>query len=354
MLNIEKVTKRFGSTAAVSNVSLDIAAGEFFSLLGPSGCGKTTLLRTIAGIYPLDEGRVVLGGANISVRPMNARDIALVFQNYALFPHLTVFENIAFGLRMRKVKGPEIAERVAEALELVRMQSFERRKPAELSGGQQQRVALARAVVVRPKLLLLDEPLSNLDAKLRDEMRDEIRALQRQLKLTTVLVTHDLQEAFSVSDRVAIMREGRIEQVGTPADIYDEPDSVFVAGFVGHSNIMTGTVERLDQNAVSVCTKNGLKITGRRGGEEWRPGAPAWVTLRPERLKLCNGSVNCFPAIVEDVTYLGNSVNLRLSVQGETLRAHMANLGQALPRLHDHLVVSFNAEDVIVRPDASS
>lgn len=353
MLQLHRVSKRFGSVTAVADVSLEIRQGEFFALLGPSGCGKTSLLRTVAGIYSLDGGQVLLAGADISGRPMNARDIALVFQNYALFPHLSVFENIAFGLRMRKVGAAQIRAKVAEALDLVRMQGFERRKPAELSGGQQQRVALARAVVVRPSLLLLDEPLSNLDAKLRDEMRGEVRALQRRLGLTAVLVTHDLHEAFAVSDRIAVMREGRIEQVGRPSELYDNPHSRFVAGFVGHANILTGAVENVSDDLVTIRTDSGLMLTGRRGDASWAPGMPAWATLRAERIKL-NGAaapINRFEGVVEDVTYLGGAVSLRLAVNGATLRAHTTNLGQALPRPQERIVVSCDVADLIARPE---
>jgi ABC-type Fe3+/spermidine/putrescine transport system ATPase subunit len=357
MLQLRQVTKRFGPVTAVADVSLEIHTGEFFSLLGPSGCGKTSLLRTIAGIYSLDAGSVHLDGVDISNRPMNARNIALVFQNYALFPHLSVFENIAFGLRMRKLPADKIRTRVAEAIELVRMQGMERRKPGELSGGQQQRVALARAVVVEPRLLLLDEPLSNLDAKLREEMRDEIRALQRRLGLTTVLVTHDLREAFAVSDRIAVMREGRIEQVGSAAELYDHPSIRFVAGFVGHANILAGAVQDVSGDRVTIRTDHGLTLTAARGDATWERGRAAWATLRSERLKL-NGAAadtaNRFEAIVEDVTYLGNAVGLRLAVGGTTLRAHVTNVGQALPRPHEKIIVSYDVADLIARPEATS
>jgi putative spermidine/putrescine transport system ATP-binding protein len=353
MLQLNGVTKRFGAVAAASDVTLAIEPGEFFALLGPSGCGKTTLLRTIAGIYPLDGGRIRLDGQDIGGRPMNARDIALVFQNYALFPHLSVFDNIAFGLRMRKAPKAEICERVQAALDLVRMRDFERRKPNQLSGGQQQRVALARAVVVRPRLLLLDEPLSNLDAKLRDEMRDEIRSLQRRLGITTVLVTHDIEEAFAVSDRIAVMRDGRLEQVGRPSEIYDDPHSRFVAGFVGHANIVSGEVIDLSNEAVTIRSAEGLTLKARRGGLPWRIGVRAWATLRPERLKLVDGTdaANRFPCIVEDVSYLGSAVNLRATTQGTTLRAQMVNLGQPLPSRGDSIALSCDIADLVARPD---
>ena len=353
MLRIEGVTKRFDRVIAVSGVSVTIESGEFFALLGPSGCGKTTLLRTIAGIYGADEGSIHLNGVEIGSRPISARDIALVFQNYALFPHLSVFENVAFGLRMRRLGRAEIRARVEEALDLVRMRDYARRRPGELSGGQQQRVALARAVVVRPSLLLLDEPLSNLDAKLRDEMRDEIRALQRQLGLTTILVTHDLREAFAVSDRVGVMRDGRLEQVGTPWKIYDAPASQFVAAFVGHANILTGEVADLSPDAVTIRTDGGLELTASRGDSDWRVGRRAWATLRAERLVLAplGGVANRFTTVVEDVTYLGNAVALRLAVNGTELRSQVAYLGQHLPEPGARITVGCEIGDLVARPD---
>ncbi|MCC6304542.1 MAG: ABC transporter ATP-binding protein [Rhodobacteraceae bacterium] len=353
MLQIEGVTKRFGSVVAVADVSATIEKGEFFALLGPSGCGKTTLLRTIAGIYRAEGGTIALDGQAIGERPISARDIALVFQNYALFPHLSVFENVAFGLRMRRLPRREIATRVEEVLDLVRLRDLARRRPGELSGGQQQRVALARAIVVRPRLLLLDEPLSNLDAKLRDEMRDEIRALQRRLALTTVLVTHDLREAFAVSDRVGVMRDGRLEQVGTPWEVYDAPQSRFVAAFVGHANILSGAVTAVGDGAVTIRTDAGLTLVAVRGGLDWRPGARAWATLRPERLRLDPGAdaANRFETTVADVTYLGNAVTLRLEAGGTTLRAQTTYVGQALPAAGARVAVGCGSGDLVARPD---
>jgi ABC-type Fe3+/spermidine/putrescine transport system ATPase subunit len=348
MLTLEGVTKRFGKVQAVQNVSLTVQEGEFFSLLGPSGCGKTSLLRTVAGIYAADSGRILLKGADLSGKPMHARDIALVFQNYALFPHLTIFENVAFGLVMRKVPRAEIAARVSEALALVRMQGFDARKPSELSGGQQQRIALARAVVVQPSLLLLDEPLSNLDAKLRDEMREEIHALQRKLRLTTILVTHDLREAFAVSDRVAVMGSGTVEQVGTPAEIYDNPASHFVASFVGHQNIFRGVTEAVDGGAVSIAGDDGLKWRALAGEKTWSVGGRTWGTIRPERIRVGDGP---HTAEVEETAYLGGSVELRLRLGVTRLRTHAANLGQAIPRVGETVRIGWREEDVIAAPE---
>ena len=224
-LAVAGIRKRFGTVNAVDGVDLAVAKGEFFTLLGPSGCGKTTLLRVIAGIYPTDAGSVMLNGRDLTRVPMHRRNMAMVFQSYALFPHLNAFDNIAFGLRSRGVAKPEMARRVGEALAMVRLEALAARYPAQMSGGQQQRVALARALAVRPDLLLLDEPLSNLDARLRDEMRLEIRDLQRRLGITTILVTHDIGEAFTMSDRMGVMQDGRIVQTGRAAEIYHRPGS---------------------------------------------------------------------------------------------------------------------------------
>ncbi|MCL4766168.1 MAG: ABC transporter ATP-binding protein [Hyphomicrobiaceae bacterium] len=349
MLELDGIRKFFGPVAAVSDISFTVEAGEFFSLLGPSGCGKTTLLRLIAGIYRADAGSIMLNGMPLGDKPMSARDTALVFQSYALFPHLSAFDNIAFGLRMRRLPRAEIARRVHEAMELVRMSAYAARMPNELSGGQQQRVALARAVVVRPSLLLLDEPLSNLDAKLRDEMRGEIRDLQRRLGITTILVTHDLQEAFAVSDRIAVLRSGRLMQVGTASELYDRPASRFVAGFVGHVNLVSGKVTEIRNGAVTISCRDNLDLEVPSRGLPWTVGAPAWASLRPERLRLGSAAA-AVDAKVVGVTYLGSQVTLRLDIGGLPLRADIQNVGQTLPASGDAIRVSWAPEDVIARP----
>ncbi|WP_342641420.1 ABC transporter ATP-binding protein [Rhodoligotrophos ferricapiens] len=353
MLTLEGISKSFGSVAAVKDVSFSVAKGEFFSLLGPSGCGKTTLLRIIAGIYESDSGSIHLNGQSINQKPMRARDTALVFQNYALFPHLTVFDNVAFGLKMRRVSKPELAQRVTEALELVRMAQFAKRLPGELSGGQQQRVALARAVVVRPSLLLLDEPLSNLDAKLRDEMRGEIRSLQQRLGITTILVTHDLQEAFAVSDRIAVLRQGSLQQVGTANQLYDAPASQFVAAFVGHVNLLTGKVARVEGSNVIIDCGNGLAVSAPADGLAWHAGTKAWVSLRPERIRIGDASFDggSFDAKVAEITYLGSRVDLALAVNGVLIRADVPNLGQFMPKPGDMVRIGWSRDDVIAKPD---
>lgn len=236
-VELRRLCKRYGAAVAVDQIDLSIAEGEMIALVGPSGCGKTTVLRMIAGLIEPDAGQVLIGGNDLTRAPVHTRNLGLVFQSYALFPHMTVYENVAFGLRRRGVREPELGRRVGEALGLVRLGGFSGRYPRQLSGGQQQRVALARSVVTEPRVLLLDEPLSNLDAALRDQMRVELRRLQQRLGITTVFVTHDQQEALTLADRMAVMRGGRIEQIGTPQEVYERPASAFVAGFVGRSNL---------------------------------------------------------------------------------------------------------------------
>ncbi len=250
-LAIEQVTKRYGAQLALDRVSLEVRAGEFFTLLGPSGCGKTTLLRCVAGFLRLDGGRILCDGARLDPLPAHARDIGMVFQNYAVFPHLTVFENVAYGLRARRTPPEDLIRRTREALALVQLETLAARMPGQLSGGQQQRVALARALVIRPRLLLMDEPLSNLDARLRVTMRTEIRRIQRELGITTIYVTHDQEEALAISERLAVMAAGRIAQAGTPWEIYTRPGSPAVARFVGLSNVLEGpVVERAGRRVV--------------------------------------------------------------------------------------------------------
>jgi ABC-type Fe3+/spermidine/putrescine transport system ATPase subunit len=241
-IRLENISKSFPGVAALENVSLTVEKGEFFTLLGPSGCGKTTLLRTIAGFYQQDAGHVFVGDECIDGVPPHRRDTGMVFQNYAVFPHMTVFQNVSFGLAARGIRGEEARERVARALAMARLSGYEKRTPDQLSGGQQQRVGLARAMVIEPRVLLMDEPLSNLDAKLRIEMRAEIRDIQRQLGTTTVYVTHDQEEALVISDRIAVMKSGRVLQVGKPWEIYKNPASTFVAAFVGNTNFIDGAL----------------------------------------------------------------------------------------------------------------
>jgi putative spermidine/putrescine transport system ATP-binding protein len=306
-LEIQNVTKRYGEQKAVDDVSLDVADGEFLVLLGPSGCGKTTTLRMVAGFIEPTTGSVRLGGNDITHLPPWRRNAGLVFQSYALFPHLTVAENVAFGLEMRKMPKPEMAPKIAEALRLVRLDQLGDRLPRQLSGGQQQRVALARALVFRPDILLLDEPLSNLDAKLRQDVRVEIRELQRTLGITTVMVTHDQEEALTMADRLVVMSDGRIRQIGTQQDLYDRPADRFVAGFVGRSTFIDGSIEAPGK----FVSAGGLSIAC--------PPAPtgkATLALRPERLALTDPASpamdNSFPGVVEFISYLGAMLDLHV------------------------------------------
>jgi ABC-type Fe3+/spermidine/putrescine transport system ATPase subunit len=278
---IERVVRAFGAVLAVDEVSLAIRNGEFFTLLGPSGCGKTTLLRMVAGFCVLDRGRILFGETRIDTLPPHKRNTGMVFQNYAVFPNLTVGDNVAYGLRARNVPTEERRSRVARALKLVQLDDFAPRWPHQLSGGQLQRVAIARAIVIEPHVLLLDEPLSNLDAKLRVEMRGEIRALQKTLGITVIYVTHDQEEALAMSDRIAVMRAGRLEQVADPHTIYQQPATPFVASFVGVTNLLSGEVVRRDGGTIDV--RVGAAVI-RAPGEE--AGARVTLSLRPETLRL--------------------------------------------------------------------
>jgi putative spermidine/putrescine transport system ATP-binding protein len=320
-LDIENLVKRYGDFHAVRNVSLSIADGEFLVLLGPSGCGKTTTLRMVAGFIEPTAGHVRLGGQDVTELPPWKRNAGMVFQSYALFPHLTVAQNVAFGLEMRKTPKPDIARRVDEALALVRLSGLGGRLPRQLSGGQQQRVALARALAIRPDVLLLDEPLSNLDAKLRQEVRVEIRELQRQLGLTTVMVTHDQEEALTMADRLVVMNEGVVHQVGSQRDLYERPADRFVAGFVGRSTFLAGKIEAPGR----FRTEGGLSITCTGG----MPGA-ASLALRPERVEISPvalaGLDNSLPGTVEFVSYLGALIDIHVRLSpSDRLVVQVAN-----------------------------
>jgi iron(III) transport system ATP-binding protein len=306
MITIERLSKRFGEFTALDRVDFVVNSGDLFFLLGPSGCGKTTLLRHIAGFYLPDQGRILFDAKDVTLVPPHLRNAAMVFQNYALWPHLTVGKNVAFGLEERRVAKAEIDRRVTEALEAVRLDGFAKRKVHEISGGQQQRVALARALVVRPACLLLDEPLSNLDARLRLEMRAEIRRICREFKLTAVYVTHDQQEALSIADQIAILNAGRLLQVGTPTEVYRRPRNRFVAEFVGEGNFMTGrVVERSDLMEVDLGDRH-LFAQAPAGD---RPGVGSSVTLclRPEIFRISDSqpSGQAWPATLVETAYLG-------------------------------------------------
>jgi iron(III) transport system ATP-binding protein len=307
-IRIQNLTKRFGSTVALHGLDLTIQPGELFFLLGPSGCGKTTLLRSIAGFYIPEEGRILFGEDDVTRLEPHKRNTGMMFQSYALWPHMSVAENVAFGLEERKVPRAEIKKRVGEALESVRMSAYAERRPNQLSGGQQQRVALARALVIRPRCLLLDEPLSNLDAKLRLEMRTEIRRVCKEFNLTTVYVTHDQKEALSISDRMAILESGRILQVGTPREVYRRPVKKTVAHFIGETDFIEGTVTAVKDGHIFVDTRVG-RFEGLPGDAARLPvvGATVTVSVRPECWKLGDTSraVNCVAGRIGEAVYLG-------------------------------------------------
>jgi len=294
-------TRDYGAVRAVDALDLAVHEGEFLALLGPSGCGKTTTLNLIAGFVEPTAGRILIDGEDVTGRPPHLRALGVVFQSYALFPHLSVRENVAFGLRERRVTAAEIERRVAEALELVRLDARGRQRPAELSGGMQQRVALARALVYRPRVLLLDEPLAALDKKLREEMRDELRAIQRSVGITTIFVTHDQAEALGLSDRIAVMSRGRIEQLGTPREIYERPVTRFVADFIGASSMLRGRAVAADR--VVVTGGPPLRV---QGGAALRAGEEVELAIRPERVRLAPGpGDNVLDARVEGLVYQG-------------------------------------------------
>jgi ABC-type Fe3+/spermidine/putrescine transport system ATPase subunit len=334
-IRIDGVVKRFGAVTAVDRADLTVADGELFTLLGPSGCGKTTLLRVLAGFYQPDAGDVYFGERRVSGLPPHARNIGMVFQNYALWPHMTVRANVAYGLRLRKLGGALIEARVAEGLRKVNLIGLEARYPGQLSGGQQQRVALARALVLNPDILLLDEPLSNLDAKIRVQVRAEIRKLQQELRITTIYVTHDQEEALSLSDRVAVMKDGRVLQVGVPKELYERPRTRFVADFVGTNNLVPGEVRERRGAELVVGTALGALHAIPSGPLE---GDRCVLAIRPENVALTagdGGSGNVVPGRIAFVSYLGNT--LRYDVEtggGQILKADIRD-----PWHHDPLPI---------------
>jgi iron(III) transport system ATP-binding protein len=351
-IRLEKIGKRYGDVWAARGVDLAIERGEFFTLLGPSGCGKTTLLRMIAGFIAPDEGAVFLDDRLVNQVPPWRRDIGMVFQNYALWPHMTVFENVAFGLRERKIPRSEIASRVADALGRVGLAATEKRRPSQLSGGQQQRVALARTLVIQPRALLLDEPLSNLDAKLRAEMRIELLKLQRDLGITTVYVTHDQEEALALSTRIAVMDAGKVVQEGRPREIYENPRSRFVAQFVGQSNLFFGAIKQAADGFVEVETEEGLKIktTAPRINVESVVAGKITLYIRPETMNVlpvggAPPDSNRLTGTVAASAYQGSSVEYEVDVKGKFIRAHVANPTNLFSR-GDEVAVVFDPKDV--------
>jgi iron(III) transport system ATP-binding protein len=350
-IRIENLTKRFGDSIALHSLNLAIGPGEIFFLLGPSGCGKTTLLRSIAGFYPPDEGRIFFGDEDVTGLPPHQRNTGMMFQSYALWPHMTVAQNVAFGLEERRVARPEIEQRVRAALDSVKMGDYAARKINQLSGGQQQRVALARAMVIRPRCLLLDEPLSNLDTKLRIEMRGEIRRICKEAGLTAIYVTHDQKEALSVGDRIAVMEAGRIRQVGAPAEVYRQPASRFIADFMGETNFIDGTVTQTG-STVGVTTSLGTFSATAHG---WQPRAEQRVVLsmRPETLRLQTSvpQINSIPGSIRERVYLGEMAQYRFAAGDRTLKIFELNPKFAFGNEQPALFATADPTDIIVLPE---
>jgi spermidine/putrescine ABC transporter ATP-binding subunit len=353
-VKLENIGKRYGALWAVRHVDLEIARGEFYTLLGPSGCGKTTLLRTIAGFISPDEGTVFLDGEPVTHIPPWKRNLGMVFQNYALWPHLTVFDNVAFGLKERKVPRREIEPRVMQALEQVGLKGTEKRRPSQLSGGQQQRVALARTLVIQPRVLLLDEPLSNLDAKLRQEMRIELLKLQRDIGLTTVYVTHDQEEALTLSTRIAVMNLGKVIQEGRPREIYESPRERFVADFVGKSNLFSSITIRSLDGLLEIQTDEGFRIKAAPAPGFKSPGDSGKILLyiRPEAIDLVESAaeqpnMNRITGRVAALAYQGSLVEYEIESAGRIIRVNVINpKGKRLFQRGDETALTFAAEDV--------
>lgn len=358
MLDVElrKVFKVYNGETAVRGIDLDIHQGEFFSILGPSGCGKTTTLRMIAGFEEPTGGEVLIRGKSMVNVPPYRRPVNTVFQSYALFSHLTVWENVAFGLRLQKSPKSEVQQRVGQALQLVKMENYARRYPAQLSGGQQQRVALARALVNRPTVMLLDEPLGALDLKLRKEMQVELANLHRNLGITFVMVTHDQEEALSLSDRIAVMNNGRIEQIGTPNEIYDHPCSAFVADFIGDTNLFRGRVESSYGSTLQVVTANGLQLWV-KPHDSWKEASSSEVvvSVRPEKIHLgqaeASEQLNYYEGKLRDYMYLGTHIHYLVDLPGgDTVTVFQANRSFELPELDTPVQLYWSAQDGIALP----
>jgi spermidine/putrescine ABC transporter ATP-binding subunit len=352
-LVLEGISKRFGDSIAVDDLSLRVAPGEFIAILGPSGCGKTTTLGMIAGFERPDAGRIFMDGHDMTDVPPQRRNIGVVFQSYALFPHMTVFQNVSFGLEMRNIGRGEIETSVKFTLSLVRLGELAGRYPHQLSGGQQQRVALARALAIRPRLLLLDEPLSNLDAKLRDDMREEIRRIQREVGITAIFVTHDQAEAFALADRVAVMDRGRLQQIADPVSIYHNPANATVSSFIGQSNILDGGVVAVTGEGVTVALGGKMEVLGL--GPGLPAGARCKAYIKYERISLLRSRPekpeNSFAGRIAGKTYLGDSTSYAVAVEGLTLKAAVPNrAGFEHFDVGDEVFAAWAATDVQVFP----
>ncbi|HWK63684.1 MAG TPA: ABC transporter ATP-binding protein [Rhizobiaceae bacterium] len=348
-IRIQDLSKAYGSQIAVDTMNLTINPGELISFLGPSGSGKTTTLMMVAGFVPSTKGEIFIADQPVARLPPQKRGLGMVFQNYALFPHMTVVENVAFPLKMRGVSAAEREKRVKDALSMVKLVGFEDRYPRQLSGGQQQRVALARAIVFRPKALLMDEPLGALDKKLREHMQLEIKNIQERLGVTVIYVTHDQEEALTMSDRIVVMRDGRVEQVGTPAQLYNDPATAFVADFIGQSNLIEGKIARREDGVVGLATSGGQIVFGTRKGEI-APSAQTRLCVRPERVQVVSRGAgaelaeSALSGRVEEVIYVGDATKLRIDCRSFTVTAKLQNKDDSQPfTAGDEVMVSWAA-----------
>ncbi|MGB3308197.1 MAG: ABC transporter ATP-binding protein [Nodosilinea sp.] len=352
-VELRQVFKSFGADVAVRQLDLAVQPGEFFSILGPSGCGKTTILRMIAGFESPTAGEVMLQGASVGRVPAHRRPVNTVFQSYALFDHMTVKDNIAFGLKIRRLGAAQVRDRVAEALRLVRMETMANRYPAQLSGGQQQRVALARALVNRPAVMLLDEPLGALDQKLRKQMQVELANLHRQLGITFIMVTHDQEEALSLSNRIAVMNNGQIEQIGTPSDIYDRPRTPFVADFIGDTNLLTGRVDQTYPTQLQVITASGLQVLAQSTQAHHPTVQDVVVSVRPEKISLSlsapGSGGNCYQGRVSHLMYLGTHLHCVVCLSsGDALTVRQPNRSEGAITVDTSVYVHWAAVDCLV------
>jgi spermidine/putrescine ABC transporter ATP-binding subunit len=354
---LRDIVKTFGSLEAVSQVSLDIRDGELFTLLGPSGCGKTTILRLIGGFHDPNRGEILFGGKSVAGMPPYERNIGMVFQNYALWPHMTIAENISYGLKLKKVSKGEIADKLSHVLGLVNLKGLEKRYPGQLSGGQQQRVALARALVLNPHVLLLDEPLSNLDAKIRLQVRAEIRKLQKELGITTVYVTHDQEEALTLSDRIAVLNHGKLQQIGTPWELYERPGNPFVADFIGINNLIPGQVREIFEGGsrVNVSTEFGLVLS--ECDSRLQNGEKCMICVRPETASLLEQEkdrtdINVISGTVSFASFIGNAIRYDVEISSASIfRVDIQNPRDHKPHaIGDRVNVMFSAKTTLAIP----
>ncbi|MEM9006699.1 MAG: ABC transporter ATP-binding protein [Cyanobacteria bacterium P01_F01_bin.86] len=351
-VELRQVSKRYGDDTAIESVNLSIVEGEFFSILGPSGCGKTTTLRLIAGLEQPSTGKVLIQGQDMSRIPAHRRSVNTVFQSYALFDHMTVWDNIAFGLRIKRIGRSQLQQRVADALQLVKMGNFAKRYPRQLSGGQKQRVALARALINRPAVMLLDEPLGALDLKLRKQMQVELSNLHRQLGITFVMVTHDQEEALSLSDRIAVMRDGTVEQIGTPSEIYDFPQTPFVADFIGDTNLLQGTVDSAANRVLRVETQGGLTVFAKRSQQIPADTKHVVISIRPEKIHLSQDAPhnqgNCYSGYVKHMMYLGTHLHCVVQLQtGDCLTVMQPNRVEHQLKAETPVYISWQSDDCL-------